>query len=119
MIKYTSISSILERVCKMTKKPLEYPRDNTKLDPPRHLLKIKTWRTKWKRIIDKTLEWAAWQWANVKMDKENLSIMRQSVNIFKDDVEDYKLAVFTHVMDFFKEHANLKKSILKHFSQAY
>ncbi len=30
--------------------------------------------------------------------------MRQSVNIFKDDMEDYNLAMFTHAMDFFKEH---------------
>ncbi len=87
----------------------------SKLDPPRHLLKIKTWRTKWKRIIDKTLEWASWQWANVKMDKESFSIMRQSVNISKDDMEDYNLAMFTHAMNFFKERANLKVSILKHF----
>ncbi len=33
------------------------------------------------------------------------------MNISKDDMEDYNFAMFTHVMDFFKEHANLKKSI--------
>jgi hypothetical protein len=49
------------------------------------------------------------------MDKENLSIMNQNVNIAKDDMEDYNLAMFTHVMDFFKKCANLKKLILKHF----
>jgi hypothetical protein len=59
-MKYTLISSILERICEMTKQPLEYPRDNTKLDPLRHLLKIRTWGTEWKRVIDKILEWAAW-----------------------------------------------------------
>jgi hypothetical protein len=39
---------------------LEYPRDNTRLDPLRHLLKIRTWGIKWKRIIDKIVEWATW-----------------------------------------------------------
>jgi hypothetical protein len=29
--------------------------------------------------------------------------MRQSVNISKGDMEDYKLAMFTHAMEFFKE----------------
>jgi hypothetical protein len=40
MIEYMLISSILERICKMTKKPLEYLRDNTKLNPLRYLLKL-------------------------------------------------------------------------------
>jgi hypothetical protein len=101
------------------KKPLGYPKNNTRLDPLKHLLKIKTWGTKWKRVINKTMEWVAWQWANAKMDKENLSITRQNVNIAKDDMEDYNLAMFTHAMDFFKKRASLKKLILKHFSQAY
>jgi hypothetical protein len=30
-------------------------------------------------------------------------------------MEDKNLAMFTHAMDFFKEHSNLKKPILKHF----
>jgi hypothetical protein len=41
--------------------------------------------------------------------------MRQNVNISKDDMEDYNLVMFTHAMDFFKECASLKKSILEHF----
>jgi hypothetical protein len=57
MIEYTLISSILEKICEMTKKLLEYPRDNTKLDHLKHLFKIRTWGTKWKRVIDKTTEW--------------------------------------------------------------
>jgi hypothetical protein len=48
------------------------------------------------------------------MDKETLFIMRQIVNIFKNDMEDYNLAN-THAMNFSKEHANLKKLILEHF----
>ncbi len=59
MIEYTLISIILDRICEMTKKLLEYPKDDTKLNPFWHLLEIKTWGTKWKRVIDKTNEWAA------------------------------------------------------------
>jgi hypothetical protein len=41
MIEYTLISSILDRICEMTTKPLKYPRDPTWLDPLKNLLKIK------------------------------------------------------------------------------
>jgi hypothetical protein len=57
------------------------------------------------------VEWAAWQWANMKMDKENLFIMKQNVNISMDDMEDYNLVMFTHAMDFFKERTSLKKPV--------
>jgi hypothetical protein len=109
------ISSVLERIFETIKKLLECPRDNIRLNPLKHLLKIKTWGIEWKGVIDKTMEWVAWQWANVKIDKESLSIMKQSVNISKDDMEDYNLAMFTHAMDFFKECASFKKLIPKHF----
>jgi hypothetical protein len=33
MIEYTLISSILNRICEMTKNSLEYPRDDTKINP--------------------------------------------------------------------------------------
>jgi hypothetical protein len=33
MIEYTLILNILYKIREMTKKPLEYPRDDTKLDP--------------------------------------------------------------------------------------
>jgi hypothetical protein len=33
MIEYTSISSILDNICEMITKPLEFPRDPTILDP--------------------------------------------------------------------------------------
>jgi hypothetical protein len=72
---------------------LEYPRDDTKLDPFQHLLKIKTWRLEWKRIIDKTYEWVAWRWANTKIDKESLSLFKQIVHISKEDMEDYKVQI--------------------------
>ncbi len=45
MIEYTLISSILDIICKMTTKPLEYPRYPTLLEPLKNLLQIKTWGT--------------------------------------------------------------------------
>jgi hypothetical protein len=41
--------------------------------------------------------------------------MKQTMNISKDDMEDYNLAMFTHAMDFFKECVSLKKPIPEHF----
>jgi hypothetical protein len=58
--------------------------------------------TKWKRVIDKIVEWLGWQWAYAKIDKKNIALMKQTAHIFKEDMEDYNLAMFTHVMDFFK-----------------
>jgi len=49
------------------------------------------------------------------MDKNSLFVMKQTMNILKDDMEDYNLAMFTHAMDFFKERVSLKKPIPKHF----
>jgi hypothetical protein len=80
-----------------------------------HLLEIKTWGIEWKRAIDKTNGWAAWRWANVKIDKESFALFKQTVNISKHDMEDYNWVMLTHAMDFFKERASLKKLILKHF----
>jgi hypothetical protein len=51
----------LNKICELTKKPLEYTRNPTQLDPLKHLLETRTWGTKWKREIDKTNECAAWQ----------------------------------------------------------
>jgi len=99
----------------MTKKPLEYPRDDTRLDPFQILLEIKTWGIKWKKVIDKIDEWVTWQWVNTKMDKESFSLLKHIIHIFKEDMEDYNLAMFTHAMDFFKESMNLKKHVLEHF----
>jgi hypothetical protein len=75
------------------------------------LFEIKTWGTKWKRVIDKTNEWAAWRWANVKINKENLSLFKHIVHISKENMEDYNLVMFTHAIDFFKERASLKNLI--------
>ncbi len=88
MIEYTLMSNIVDKICEMTKKLLEYPRDDTRLDPLQHLLEIKTWGTKRKRVIDKIVEWSAWQWANAKIDKENITLMKQTTHISKEDMED-------------------------------
>jgi len=109
MIEYTLMSSLLNKIYEMTKKPLEYPRDDTKLQPLQHLLEIRTWGIKWKSVIDKIVEWLAWQWANAKINDESIALMKHTTHISKEDMEDYNLAMFTHAMDFFQEHMNLKK----------
>ncbi len=67
------------------------------------------------RAIEKTDEWATWSWANVKIDKGRLALFKQTINISKEDMENYNWAMFTHAMDFFKEHVSLKKPIPKQF----
>ncbi len=116
MIEFTLISSILDRMCEMTTKPWEYPRDDTWLLPLQHLLEIRTWGIKWKRAIYKINERVMWQWANANINNESLALLKQIVNIWKEDMEDYHQPMFTHAMDFFKEHASLKKPIPKCFS---
>jgi hypothetical protein len=51
----------------------------------------------------------------VKIDKKNIALMKHTAHIFKEDMEDYNLAMFTHAMDFFKELAHFKKLVLKLF----
>jgi len=52
---------------------------------------------------------------NVKINKENLPLLKEIINISKEDMEDYHLVMFTHAMDFFQERTSLKKPIPKHF----
>jgi len=111
MIEYTLISSIPNRICEMTTKPLEYRKDPTQLNPFKNLLKTKTWRIEWKRQIDKIIKWAIWRWANAKIDKENLALLKEIINISNEDMENYHWAMFTHAMDFFQDCASLKKPI--------
>jgi hypothetical protein len=40
---------------------------------------------------------------NAKIDKENLTLFEQNINIMKGDMEDYHWAMFTHAMDFFQK----------------
>jgi hypothetical protein len=53
------------------------------------LLEIRKCGIEWKNQIDKKNEWAAWRWANVKIDKESLALPKQNVNIPKEDMEHY------------------------------
>jgi hypothetical protein len=99
MIEYTIISNILDKICEMTTKPWECQRE------------FKTWGTKWKRTIDKTNEWATWQWMNEKINKEIFAILKQTIKIPKENMEDYHWVMFTHTMDFFLKSASLKKPI--------
>jgi hypothetical protein len=114
MIEYTLILSILNRICEMITKHLEYPRYPTSLDPLKNLLEIRTWGTR-KRQIDKTTKWAAWRWVNAKIDKESHTLLKEIVNISKEDMEDYYWAMFTHAMKFFQERTSLKKPFPQHF----
>jgi len=83
------------------------------------LLEIKTWGIEWKGVIDKTYEWVACQWANAKINKESLALLKQIIHILKENMEDYNLVMFTHAMDFFKEHTSLKKPVLEHFFTSF
>jgi hypothetical protein len=49
------------------------------------------------------------------IDKENLAILKQTINIMKEDMEDYHWVMLTHAMDYFFKHASLKKLIREHF----
>jgi hypothetical protein len=78
------------------------------VSPPLTFVKIKTWGIKWKRAIDKTNDWVAWQWqwANAKIDFfKNLTLLKQIINISKENMEDYHWVMFTHA----KECTSLKK----------
>jgi hypothetical protein len=57
----------------------------------------------------------AWRSANAKINKESLTLLGWTVNISKEYMEDYNWVMFTHAMDFFKKHVNLKKLIPEHF----
>jgi hypothetical protein len=39
--------------------------------------------------------------------------------MFKEDMEDKNLVMFTHAMDFFKECVSLKKPVLEHFFTSF
>jgi len=58
----------------------------------------------------------AWQWVNAKIGKESNALFKKIVNISKEDIKDYHWVMFTHAMEFFQEHASLKKPNPKHLS---
>ncbi len=51
-------------------------------------------------------EMAIWWRSNVKIDKESFALFKQTVNISKEDIKDYNWVMFTHAMDFLKEHTS-------------
>jgi hypothetical protein len=57
----------------------------------------------------------AWRWANAKINKENLALFKETINIPKEDMEDYHWVMFTHAMKLFQAWASFKKPIPKHF----
>jgi hypothetical protein len=73
----------------MIKLPSEFLRDPTLLDLLKQFLQIKTQGSYWKKKIDKTNEWVAWQWVNVKTNKESITLLKQTINILKEDMENY------------------------------
>jgi hypothetical protein len=50
---------------------------------------------------------------NANINKENLTLLKETINISKEDMENYHWAMFTHAMEFFQEYASLKKPIPK------
>ncbi len=38
--------------------------------------------------------------------RKSFHVLKQTINISKEDMEDYNFAMYTHVMDFFKEQIN-------------
>jgi hypothetical protein len=38
--------------------------------------------------------------------RKSFHVFKQTINISKEDMEDYNLVMYTHVMDFFKEWTN-------------
>ncbi len=69
--------------------------------------------------MGKRMENGSWQnkWmGDVAMGKcedkqKNLALLKQTINISKEDMEGYNWTMFTHSMDFFKEPMSLKKLI--------
>jgi hypothetical protein len=49
------------------------------------------------------------------LTKKSLTLFKQTINISKEDMENYHWVMFTHAMNFFQEWASLKKPIPKHF----
>jgi hypothetical protein len=52
---------------------------------------------------------------NAKIDKKKPCIIQTNYKHFQGGMEDYNWAMFTHAMEFFKEHTNLKNLIVKRF----
>jgi hypothetical protein len=67
----------------MTTKPRECQKDDTQLLPLQYLLELRHWGKEWKRTINKTNEWVAWRWMNVKIDKKKSCNVKRNCKHFK------------------------------------
>ncbi len=65
--------------------------------------------------MDKTTKWATWWCTNAKIHKKSFTLLKEIVNILKENMEDYHQAMFTHAVDFFQKRTNLKTPIQEHF----
>jgi hypothetical protein len=52
---------------------------------------------------------------NAKIDKESLTLLKKTINILKEDMENYHWVMFTHAMEFFQKCTSLEKPIPEHF----
>jgi len=46
--------------------------------------------------------------------QKNIELIKHIIHMFKEDRENYNLAMFTHAIDFFKKCVSLKKPIPEH-----
>ncbi len=83
-------------------KPWEYPRNDIQLFPLQHLLEIRTWETKWKKDNYQNRWMGGMVMGKCEDKQKNLTLLKQIVNIPKEDMEYYNWSTFTHAMDFFK-----------------
>ncbi len=51
-----------------------------------------------------------WMGEYKDIQKNNLTLLKQNINILKEDMEECHWAMFTHAMDFFKEHTSMKNT---------
>jgi hypothetical protein len=65
--------------------------------------------------MDKTTKWVTWWFVKVKIDKESIILLKETINILKEDMENYHWTMFIHAMDFFPKRASLKTPIQEYF----
>jgi hypothetical protein len=46
--------------------------------------------------------------------QRSFALLKEIINILKEDMEDYHWVMFTHAMEFFQERTSFKKPILEH-----
>jgi hypothetical protein len=92
----------------MIKKPLEYPRNGTRLIPPEH------GEHNGKRQLTKQIM-GGMVMGECESTQRKFCIAQTDYIHFQGGYGRLQLGDFTHAMDFFKEHTSYKKQILEHF----